>query len=288
MGKEGFEESKEEKKEWPEFQEVPTEKWRSRAWAEAPSERPQPTPEQKEEMNREIIGTGKLMNESGCWWQLDGGFNVSLLKGEYVGVHVDVDISVERRDLPKIEKYLLEKGFGLFKVNKKKGPKKKLWRVGAEDFKYEEGWNLRFIPIDEDGRHRVDPNIRSIEVAVIERDERGKYSGWRGTPLPEKWLNWKKIDFHGVPIPLSHPAKFFFYKMWFTRGSKEDDKGGYDDRDIGEYLKLNVLTEEDLRDIQRVANQVLRHYEENYRGNFRRISEKRLKQLRDWLKSRTI
>ncbi len=40
--------------------------------------------------------------------------NISLMKGEYIGAHKDIDVTLDPNDLPAIEKYLFERGYVLF------------------------------------------------------------------------------------------------------------------------------------------------------------------------------
>ena len=106
-------ESQEECPREPLIQEFRPEEWPSRVIEDHLDRRP-PTPEEREKMDRELIDLGNLMKDSNVWWQLDGALNISLSEGDYIGVHRDIDVSFLREDIPKLETYLKERGYGLF------------------------------------------------------------------------------------------------------------------------------------------------------------------------------
>lgn len=236
----------------PIIQEFSVEEWPTRPFDDKLDRRP-PTPEEKNKMDREIVALGNLMRDSGVWWQLDGALNISLRAGDYYCIHRDVDISLLRDDVPKLEEYFLQRGCGLFKLAKT-NKTRTLWRVGSAAFKGGEEmgelWQLRLVAIDESGAIRLDTDLPPIEVVVIEKNKQGHplvWRYWKEVLLPEEWLRIETIDFKGVQINLSYPARFLFHKMWFNRGPS-------DNTDIRKFLELDLLRPEDVDVISQVAD----------------------------------
>ncbi len=240
----------------PVIQEFGKEEWPSRAFDKDLTKRPPATPELREKMDRELVSLGRLMKDSGAWWQLDGGLNISVRKGDYIGSHVDVDISVLRADMPRLEEFLVSRGYGLFLRNLEKEFGKRVFRrVGADAFRRDEvgEWQFRIMAINESGEIQTNVDLPSIEVAVIERDKEGRPLGWRGTVFPEKWLKGEEVEFHGANLILSHPARFLFNKIWFTRG--------YDDEDLKLFAETGALTLDDVNEAQGLAEPILIDFE---------------------------
>ncbi len=51
------------------------------------AERREPTSEEKTRMDNNLIKLGQIFSDSNLNWQLDGALNISLMKGEYIGIH---------------------------------------------------------------------------------------------------------------------------------------------------------------------------------------------------------
>ena len=85
-----------------------------------------PTPEQTQEMDQRLSELSKLFEGSGLRWHLDGAINISAMRGDYIGYHKDVDISIEKEDLAALESWLLKKGYAFFCPEQKELLKKKL------------------------------------------------------------------------------------------------------------------------------------------------------------------
>lgn len=102
------------------------------------AERRAPTPEEKQRMDANLIKLGKVFEGSDIKWHIDGALTISLIKGEYIGIHKDVDISIEQGELEKVDGQLERSGYGLF-LSYQKDPneprgKKIMERVGAREF----------------------------------------------------------------------------------------------------------------------------------------------------------
>ena len=216
-------------------------------------ERRQPTAAEKERMDRELVTLGTILKDSGIWWQIDGGLNVSLLQDHYIGVHKDIDVSFQRKDIAKLEQVLAQQGYGLFLYKVEDVPdgtqQHILRRVGAEGFKKTGFWRYDIHAIDESGTVRPTDHLTWLDVHVVERDQEGKpyYDEYEQTIMPEEWLNTKEMQFHGVPLKLSNPARFLYFKMFFGRA--------YDEKDIEQYVKLGAVTLHDLATVERVMQQ---------------------------------
>lgn len=261
----------------PLIQEVSKEEWPSRGFESEAPERPPVTPETKEKMDRELVALGNLMKDSGIWWQLDGALNISLLKGEYIGTHVDVDISVLRNQVPEFEQYLAEHGYGLFLRKRDSTTGDRIFkRVGAKAFERDEKgeWQLRIGAMDEAENINLKADLVSAEVAVVEKNTDGKPLGWGGAVLPEEWLTGETIDFHGTPINLSHPGRFLFNKIWFVRG--------YDQGDLEEFAKTNALSLDDVDDVEQLVTSVLENLEREKRMDTERAG--RIRSRFPWLR----
>jgi hypothetical protein len=243
----------------PVFQSLKREKVGSLRIDPSEKQRPPVTPETKEILDKKLVALGKLMEGSGIWWQLDGSLNISLNKGEYIGVHGDVDMSVLRPDAEKFESHLAGRGYGLFLAQRdKSGDYRTFKRVAARNFKVSDEWQLRVMKVDELGKIADTPSqadLISVDAYVIDLNDRGEpitsISG--SATFPKEWLAGKTIDFEGAEINLSHPARFIFHKI---RSKRE-----YDEGDIDEFLRLRLLSKEDAETLERIMSPLIQEAE---------------------------
>ena len=78
-------------------------------------ERRKASVEEKKSMDKNLEKLADIFEGSNIHWQLDGALNISLMNNnEYIGVHKDVDVTIDPDDLGKLEKQLFEKNYGLF------------------------------------------------------------------------------------------------------------------------------------------------------------------------------
>lgn len=240
------------------------------------SERPPATPETKEKMDRELIALGNLMKDFKGWWQLDGALNMSLRQGQYIGIHADVDVSVLRKDIAELQEYLRERGYGFFRMNKKMEPDKKIFqRVGAAMFhKTETDWDLllRFAAIDEQGKIRTDADLPAIEVAIIETDEENRPLNRFGVSMPKKWMRGETVNFHGVSMHLSNPARFLFNKIWFF------EYRPYDKKDLELFAKSGAITLADVQEVKKVMEPTLQEIQ-------RKMGKMEAEKRREWIRN---
>jgi hypothetical protein len=205
------------------------------------------TPERKERMDRDLERLGDLFDGTSVRWQLDGAVNISLMKGEYIGAHKDLDLTVDPDDLQELERHLFSKGYGLFlsRITKMKpsgGPEAMQWEWATVDELRATPENIMIVAIDKEGNLRENEPLNCIDLHLIKRGPNGEPLGFYGVALPEKWFVPRPIEFNGRKINLSHPAKVAYFKLFSARQ--------YDAKDLEELAETGSLSEEDMRDIK--------------------------------------
>ncbi len=211
-------------------------------------ERRAPTDAEREQMNRDMKKLGNIFEGSDVRWQLDGALNISLMKGEYIGVHKDVDLTIDPDDLENLEQQLFSKGYGLFLSSEHEDPKKrKMEWVASDEFKEAPEEHLMIAAVDEQGKIREGESLNFLDVHLIKRDEQGKPLGFGGVPLPEKWYEPQPTTFQEEEINLSHPAKVAYFKL--------HGKRGFDQTDLRVLAETSKLTMDDVSEIENVLEQ---------------------------------
>lgn len=208
-------------------------------------ERKTPTPEQVEKMDERLKELGKIFAGSNINWHLDGALNISLLNGEYIGNHKDVDLSVERSELKEFESQLFKNGYGLFLSQSENAESRKtMRRVGYKNFRDSKTEHPIIAAIDKYGKILENKALNHIDAHIIERNSNGSPLGVSGAVIPEKWAKPYPIEFKGEQINLSHPGKVLYYKLHQGRN--------YDETDIKKLIETGKLKEEDVDDIEAV------------------------------------
>jgi hypothetical protein len=184
-----------------------------------------PKLEEREAMDSDINKLGKIFGGSNVRWQLDGALNISLMKGEYIGVHKDVDLSIEADDLEKLDDQLGQQGYGLFLSTEHPTDKTKrqMERVGPRQFREASGVHPMIVAIDEYGKIKENEKLNYIDVHLIKRDKEGNPLGHGGVKLPVKWCEPQPKEYQGTEINLSHPAKVAYFKIHGTRSLDAND-----------------------------------------------------------------
>lgn len=206
----------------------------------------EPTPEEREEIERSLDRLAEIFNGLDCNWQLDGAINISALnEGDFIRVHKDIDVSIEDADLEKIDAHLKKKGYGLF-ISYPKDPEDPnspmtMERVHADDLRASEAHPM-IAAVEPDGKLREGGVLNFVDTHVIKRDADGDPVGLGGAKLPEKWFVPRVEHAAKGPLHLAHPAKVAFFKL-------HDDRS-YDMKDLERLAELDALTEEDLKDIR--------------------------------------
>lgn len=186
--------------------------------------RREPNNAEREEMNEKLNKLGNLFECSGVRWQLDGALNISLMKGDFIGVHKDVDLTIDPDDLEKFEKILFAKGYGLFLSSQHEDPnKRRMEWVSADEFRNAPDDHLMIVAFDEQGQILKDEPFNFLDVHLIKRDANGRPLGFYEAPLPKEWYEPQVVLFHGKDINLSHPAKVAYFKLHGRRGFDQTD-----------------------------------------------------------------
>ncbi len=208
-------------------------------------ERREPTDAEIEQMNNDMKKLGGVFEGLDVHWQLDGAPNISLIKGEYIGIHKDVDLTIDPDDLEKLEQQLFSKGYGLFLSSEHEDPKKqKMEWVTAGEFREASEEHLMITAVDEQGKIREGESLNFLDVNLVKRDEQGKPLGFGGVLLPEKWYEPQPTTFQGVEINLSHPAKVAYFKL--------HGKRGFDQTDLRTLAETGKLTMDDVSEIENI------------------------------------
>lgn len=219
-------------------------------------ERRPETESERAEMDARLEQLGDLFAGAPVRWHLDGAQNISLLnmslRGEgYIGVHKDVDVSVERDELEQLEIALREKGYA-FMLSYKKDPTDArspgfMRRIGGRAAATHEDAreHLMIVRIDEHGRIREDEGsqypLNFLDVHIVDRNAGGKPVGFGGAELPDAWFTPQPQEFHGRTINRSHPAKVAYYKLFQERA--------YDRTDCKKLMETGALTTDDVETI---------------------------------------
>lgn len=211
-------------------------------------ERKLPTSEQKEKMDKNLSELEELFAGSDLDWHLDGALNISLMKGEYIGNHKDVDLSLEKNELEEAGKYFLTKGYGLFFSQDEEGTGKKIMRrVSQRNFENKKATDLTLAAIDEYGEIRQDKELNDVDIHLIERNASGVPLGIAGAEIPEKWTQAYPVEFRGKKINISHPGKVLYYKLEQVRN--------YDKTDIIKLIESGKISVSDIDDIEKVLDE---------------------------------
>lgn len=218
-------------------------------------QRREATAEEQEQMDLRLRELGALFEDSDIRWQLDGALNISLLRGGYIGIHKDVDISIEADEIEKIDTHLGKKGFGLFlsKLIDSEDPKSKrlMERVGGERFTQaleQDSFieHAMIAAVDKRGKILESEGLNFIDVHVVRRIG-GNPVGRNDVQLPEKWFEPIRHEFQGTELLLSHPAKVAYFKLRETRP--------YDEADLKLLVETEKVTKEDVAEIRKLVLQ---------------------------------
>jgi hypothetical protein len=210
-------------------------------------ERKPATPEQKQRMDVRLEELGGLFADSDIRWMLLGAMNISLYRGEYIGMHVDTDIGVDEDDLDKLVSLLPSKGYALFRTIAQSGPIFFEF-VSARDAR-KDPYKLMIAAVDESGRLRdiTDVALNPIDVYPLKRTEEGHLVTLLGSKLPKEWGVPQPIEFHGVLINLSPPTRVALYKL--NSGRPHDTK------DLQLLVASGALKSADLAEIDRIVEE---------------------------------
>lgn len=220
--------------------------------------RREPTQKERERMDRSLIALGKLFEGTQIRWQLDGAINISLMSGDYIGIHKDIDLSVDADDLEEVEELLESRGYALF-LSSLKDPsqprgKKMMERVSAARFreaaeKDETTHHPMIVRIDVRGMIQEGGDLNFIDTHIVRRNEEHRPIGWSGVVLPEEWYEQQSVEVQGARVQISHPAKVAYFKLHGDRV--------YDQMDLRSLAKSGRLSPADMVTMRELINQEL-------------------------------
>ncbi len=219
------------------------------------SERRQPSVAERDRMDRDLVALGKLFEGSSLYWHLDGAINVSLQTGDYVGVHKDIDITVELAELQAMDELLHARGYGIFQTSQVDGRERGMRsakRIGAGTYHPREG-HLTIFAIDKNGKIDNSRDLSFIDVHTVRRNEDGEMVGYAGVLLPEEWSQTTEVDFRGYAIRTEHPAEHAYFKLHFGRK--------YDLEDLKILVKAGKVFSSELDVIQTLVDEERRRYD---------------------------
>lgn len=210
-------------------------------------ERRQATKSEREKMDKNIEKLSELFEKADFNWSVDGALGISLLKGEYIGAHKDIDISLEHADLPRIEDYLQQRGYGLFlsyDADETDGKKAIAQRLTDKNMDKVKEYTCLVGAIDEAGRPRKEEILNFIEVHVIYRDEMNQRLGIHGAKLPRAWSQPQLIHYQGKDINISNPAATAYFKLSSNRR--------YDQADLQRLAETGLVSTADVKVIEKI------------------------------------
>lgn len=215
------------------------------------TERRQPTAEEKDRLDRYLQDLGNLFAGSNIRWHIDGAMNISLLKGEYIGVHKDIDISTDEDDLQKLDELLGSRGFGLFLSEQPEfDGMNKMIRSSPADVRQNHIRHVIIARVNPEGEIIQGKNLNFLDVHILRKNASGQTITEESAAFPESWQEPKTIMFKGVNLNLSHPGEVVYHKM--RQGWPDFRK--YDEADLRTLAQSGALGLADLEEISQLLN----------------------------------
>lgn len=208
-----------------------------------------PTEEEQKNMNDDLKEFNQIFAGSDLRYYIDGGLIISMMRGEYIRVHKDIDISVARGDLEKLDKLLANKNYGLFRIYPKdpNSPKSVMVfeRMSEKKLQNEEIEFLMIANINEQGKISDTKKLNFMDVHCIETEDMPK--GFSGVSLPQEWFRPREVIFQGEQFKIAHPAILTYIKLHRKRP--------YDQTDLQFLAETGKLTLDNVDEIESVLDQ---------------------------------
>lgn len=209
-----------------------------------------PTEAEKEKMEKDLNRLLNVFEKAPMSWSLEGGAAVSMLKGYFTRQHKDWDIEIEAKDLPILETYLKEKGYGLFLIHLNLPGEKtsvvERMPAGQALMKRKDGLGtILAMPVRESGQ--IIRENDGFEFHIIERDTQTNAPVNNGVILPEKWFTPKEVAFNGRKINVGQPAKLIYYKINLGRS--------YDVPDMVHLAESGFVSLADIEEVEQIIEQ---------------------------------
>lgn len=176
-----------------------------------------PTEKDKEALNASLRELSEIFENVNFPWYLDGAMNISIYLGDQIRQHKDIDISIFKEDLSKLNDLLEHTGFGIFIIFEE-GNKQNLRLLDEEELSKLTSYHLCIKKIDSNGiiQDHEDSLFSNVDLHVHDRDENGDtIINYSGSKFSKEYF--KQIQ-HELPnnktINLSHPAIVFYHKLY--------------------------------------------------------------------------
>ncbi len=224
-------------------------------------ERREATDQEKARMDKNFAKLWEVLGDSEITWSVDGALNISVLQGDYIGIHKDVDISIGMDEIDTLDGVLLKGGYGLFLSTRHEvgGEMKTIMeRVDSDRFRAADVDKRLIAAIDKDGKIQEEETLNFLDIHVIEKNEGGNIVGSAGVELPEEWFVPRPLEFRGTMVNTSHPAKVAYYKLHDTRN--------YDRTDLNKLAEIGALGVDDVDTIGRLIEEEIANREQKADG----------------------
>ncbi len=179
-----------------------------------------PTPEQKEKFEKRIERVSEIFENANFQWYLDGAPNISLYGDKQIRGHKDLDVSIFKEDLSKLDSLLSGHGFGIF-VNFEKNGKRLMKKVTTEELLTLEKPDLSICKVDSSGKiqKKTSDSFNFVDLHIHSKDAEGNtVISYNGAALPKEFFEpVKKVLPNGKKINLSQPAVVAYHKLHSDR-----------------------------------------------------------------------
>ena len=179
-----------------------------------------PTLEQKEKFEKRLERMSEIFENADFPWYLDGAINISLYRDRLMRDHKDLDMSVFKEDLTKLDELLEKRGFAIF-LNLEQGGKKLMQRVKVEELETLDKPDLSICKVDAERRIQKDTGepFNFVDLHVHSRDEEGNVViNYTGNKLPKEFFELVKKELpNGKEINLSQPSIVAYHKLHSDR-----------------------------------------------------------------------
>ncbi len=218
------------------------------------------TPEQKEKIDSALEKLYFLFcGEPSINWKISGGLAISLLKGQYIGTHKDIDITVAKEKLPLLQDMLEERGYAFFLKHGGLSNKKlvQLERVDAEKFAQPLAKDIdRLIgAVDSHGNIKSSADLKFLDVLIGTLNQAGELVPEHADDIgiPQEWLHPKYVYFNGMTFPVDYPGIVACSKI-----ITEKPYNAFDLRQLEAIRGRNALDIRDFDTIERVVSKVIK------------------------------
>lgn len=205
------------------------------------------TKERKLQIITMLCELERLFDCSGLSWVVDGGLSVSILRGDFIGEHRDLDLAVEEFQLKRLQEWIERKGYGLFVTLGVQSRETMIMkRVDWKEFSTADTYLFWIIAVDENGLIQKEKPLSFINVHIIRRDKHGIPLSGGGKELPVHWFYHEAVEFQGNFLNVASPLKTAYYKLRSLRN--------YDLTDLRHMFESGLISHQNIEEIESVLN----------------------------------